>query len=181
MKSQIRGEVLKLRKSVSKKDEFMKNNKVFVNFKPFFSKENMFLYVSKEDEVDTNAIMQFFFLNKRVFFVPFIKGDKIFFSQISSTSQLEKGTFNIFEPKQKIPTEEKPDIVIVPGVAFDRKGNRLGRGKGYYDKFLKNVSCLKIGLTFDFQILDIIPIDDWDVPVDIIITEKEIIDCRKNR
>ena len=89
-------------------------------------------------------------------------------------NDLEKGTYGIYEPKpqQEDIHPKDIDLVVVPGVAFDRKNNRLGRGKGYYDKFL---SCLprnitSVGLAFDFQIVESLPKDLHDKPVSKIIT-----------
>ena len=69
------------------------------------------------------------------------------------------------------------DVVIVPGCAFDLHRNRMGYGAGYYDRFLKLISdnCLKVGVAFDFQVMDEIPCDELDIPMDIIITEDKII------
>jgi 5-formyltetrahydrofolate cyclo-ligase len=63
----------------------------------------------------------------------------------------------------------------VPGIAFDRKMNRLGRGKGYYDRFLSKISAPKIGICFDFQLLDKIPAESTDIKMDYIVSENELI------
>jgi len=74
------------------------------------------------------------------------------------------------------------DLVIVPGVVFDKSGHRIGYGHGYYDRFLDNLekinkNAVKVGLAYDFQIADKVPIEKHDVPVDKIVTEKRIIRC----
>lgn len=98
---------------------------------------------------------------------------------------LQKGRFGILEPKNKIRLKSFSKIaaVIVPGIAFDKKGNRLGFGKGYFDKFLKKIKsdALKIGLAFSFQVLKKIPTTKNDIKMDFIITEKEIIDVNKKK
>ncbi|MDP1562555.1 MAG: 5-formyltetrahydrofolate cyclo-ligase [Pirellulaceae bacterium] len=84
---------------------------------------------------------------------------------------------NLVEPNQI-------DLFLVPGVAFDRRGNRLGYGKGYYDKLLvqRRPDCLAVALAFQIQIADEIPHDPaFDVPMDYIVTEQELIDCRAQR
>ncbi|HQG08910.1 MAG TPA: 5-formyltetrahydrofolate cyclo-ligase, partial [Dysgonamonadaceae bacterium] len=67
------------------------------------------------------------------------------------------------------------DLIIVPGVAFDRKLNRLGRGKGYYDRLLSQLKSPKIGICFDFQLLESIPVEDWDIKMDMIVAQNEIV------
>ena len=99
-------------------------------------------------------------------------------------SDLVPGAYNIPEPGEDTLRPVKPetiDLLIVPGVAFDLKGNRLGYGGGYYDRFfpLLNKQTPLVALVFDLQILPEIPVDEWDRRVDIIISEKRVIDCRR--
>ena len=91
------------------------------------------------------------------------------------------GKFGIPEPMELMKVSYKSiDAVIVPGVAFDKNGYRIGFGFGHYDKFLKKTPhAVKIGLAFEFQIVDSVPKEEHDVPVDFIITEKRVIDCKK--
>lgn len=74
--------------------------------------------------------------------------------------------------------QEKIDLYIVPGVAFDRQCNRLGRGKGHYDRLLTDVKVTKIGLAYSFQVLAQVPHTSYDVPMDMVVTDKEVIICR---
>lgn len=84
------------------------------------------------------------------------------------------GTFGIKEPSGEI-FKEKIDVIIMPGVAFDKFGNRIGYGKGYYDKFLKNhKNSLKIAPILNFQLFESLPNEEFDEKVDIILTENEI-------
>jgi len=88
---------------------------------------------------------------------------------LDSDTVLETGAYGTLEPKAQINFPyEKLDLVIVPALAFDKKGNRLGRGKGYYDRFLKRAPehTYSIGLAFDFQILPTLPVEENDLPVD---------------
>ncbi len=85
--------------------------------------------------------------------------------------QLEKNTWGILEPKQGIPTPgAKIDAVLVPLLAFDRAGNRVGYGRGFYDKFLATLNCKKIGLSFFPPVQSIEGMNDRDIPIDTIIT-----------
>lgn len=85
---------------------------------------------------------------------------------------LVEGAFNIMEPQGPLFTDYgKIDVVVVPGMAFDKKGNRLGRGKGYYDRFLSQLPpyIYKIGVCFDFQKFDNIPAEETDVRMDCVV------------
>lgn len=95
-------------------------------------------------------------------------------------NDLGKGSFGILEPLPENVREVDPrdiDVVIVPGVAFDLKRNRLGFGAGYYDRFLSKVrsDCAKIGICYESQLTDDIPVNQHDIKMDMIITEKRII------
>jgi len=74
------------------------------------------------------------------------------------------------EPEGEKSSPEKVDIVVVPAVAFDLQGHRLGYGKGYYDRFLKKTKAVKVGVAYDFQIVEKLPAEQHDIPVDLIIT-----------
>ncbi len=78
----------------------------------------------------------------------------------------------------KLISINKIDLVIVPGIGFDQRGNRIGHGEGFYDRLLKNTNIFTIALAYEFQIIEKIPIDKYDTPVDIIITEKRVIKCK---
>ena len=89
---------------------------------------------------------------------------------------MHEASYGILEPVKIIEkSPNKIDLIIVPGIGFDKRGNRLGHGKGYYDKLLRKLKTIKIGLAFELQIVDQIPTDENDVPVDLIITEERII------
>ena len=95
---------------------------------------------------------------------------------IENFSGLVGSNYGILEPiETKKANLQEIDIVLVPGIGFDKNGYRIGFGKGYYDKFLKTTSALKIGLCMDFEIIENIPNDEWDVPMDIVMSEERII------
>jgi len=97
-------------------------------------------------------------------------------------SELEPGNFGVLEPKpcaqRPVPLEEV-DVIFVPGVAFDRRGNRLGYGRGYFDRICGSTRAFKIGLAYASQIVDQLPARKEDVPMHWIVTEKGLIECRK--
>lgn len=98
------------------------------------------------------------------------------FYLVSTYEQLEEGCFGIREPKdfcERINSVSKDAVVIMPGVAFDRNGNRIGYGKGFYDKYFGNYpEVYKIAIAYEIQIVDEIFADKYDVKADCVITEK---------
>jgi len=113
---------------------------------------------------------------EKEFYLPAIENNEIVLRKIEPGSSFEKSQIGVYEPKgNNLENYDKIDLIIVPGIAFDRKGQRLGRGKGYYDRFLPKTKSTKIGICFDFQLFDQIPVDKWDVKMDIIVSENELI------
>lgn len=89
-------------------------------------------------------------------------------------AELAPGPFGILQPTTPGAPLEEIDLVIVPALAYDLRGHRLGYGAGYYDRFLKTVKCASIGVTFDAQTIDILPTKDHDVAVDLVVTESRV-------
>lgn len=175
MKQKLRQQIIQ-KINLMKEEEIVKKSKKVIkklnNLEVFKRSKNICVYISKKDEVFTHNLIQSLLKNKNVF-VPYVEKDTLKISQIKNFSDLEKGTFDIFEPKLKIEFNGKIDLVIVPGVAFDKNCGRLGRGNGYYDKFLRDKDFLKIALAFDEQILDKVPMGNHDISMDIVITENQ--------
>ena len=145
-------------------------------------------FISFGDEVDTHKIIKdSMALGKRIVVpVTFSDTKLIKPSHLMDFSELEYGYYNILTPKEEFWRFIDPneiDLILMPGVGFDRKGYRIGYGGGYYDRFLskldKNIDT--IGLAFQLQIIDNVPADTFDIPIDSIITEKETINCTINR
>ena len=85
--------------------------------------------------------------------------------------------YDILGPSEDA-AESKPDVILIPGLAFSKKGERLGRGKGFYDKYLSEYRGVKIGICFEVQLIDQIPTEIHDVHLDFIVTEERIIKCK---
>lgn len=179
-KKDIREKVNGLRKSLSQ-EEIDEKSKVIVEklmaLDEYKNAKTIMSYVSLYMEVNTQKFIKDEFTNKNIV-VPVIHDANI---QVSKLKKFEfsEGKFGVLEPLDKEAHQGKIDVVIVPGVAFDPKGRRIGFGKGYYDKFLKNFDGLKIAFAFDEQIVDDVPTDEHDVGMDMIITDKRIIRCQK--
>ena len=130
------------------------------------------VYKSMKDEVDTSFLINKL-LKEKIVLLPKVIDDKMDFIIIDKNTKYIKSKLGILEPIGEI-YGGPIDLIIVPGVSFDKKLNRLGFGKGYYDKYLNNKNIYKIGLSFSEQIKEIIPCDKHDIKMDMIITENKI-------
>ena len=93
--------------------------------------------------------------------------------RFEGSRQLAKGPYGIVEPTGSTVLDKRMALpILVPGLAFDRRGHRVGYGGGYYDRYLKNYPGLKVGLCYEACLLDEIEVDPWDQPVDILLTER---------
>ena len=180
-KKNIRKNIRVVRRKIS--DEILKKKNALIEQNLYTTTEYvkakiLHIYISSFDcEVNTFYIINFFLENKGKVIVPIVNKEKeiLFHSELKTLSGLEKSKFKILEPVEKyFINPDIADLIIVPGFAYDKKGNRIGHGKGYYDKFLANINSPKFALAFDFQIVDDIPVTSNDIPVDVIISEKTI-------
>jgi len=184
MKKRIRKELIKKRKNISKEEIYRKSSLIKNNLfdlDEFTKASNILFYVSYDNEVFTHEMIKESIHNGKNIFVPksVEKDRSLIISKLDEWDDLEKGLYGILEPvKIKEVSISEIEIVIVPAVGFDKKGNRVGHGKGYYDNLIKfSKDILFIGLAFEFQIVDNIPVNRYDFPVDMIITESRIINC----
>lgn len=128
-------------------------------------------YLALNAEVQTKEMISAAQKQGKIVAVPVCQGKKkqMIPSKIGLKERLKKGLYGLPEPRKKRPLAiEDIDLVVIPGVAFDKKGNRLGRGKGYYDAFLQRLPAqtVTIGLAFDCQILPTLPLASHDIAVD---------------
>lgn len=140
------------------------------------------IFLSKADEPETSQIIELAWKSGKQIGVPCVLPEtlELFHSQLNSFDDLRPGALGVLEPSPKQRTALTPesfDLVIVPGVAFDRQGGRLGYGKGYYDRFLDQSLAFRLALAFDFQILETVPTEMYDVPMDGILTENGFYFC----
>ncbi|MCX5668402.1 MAG: 5-formyltetrahydrofolate cyclo-ligase [Candidatus Omnitrophica bacterium] len=181
MKHKIRRHIKNIISSYSMLEKAQKSaiikSKLF-NEEEFKKAKVVMFYVSLKDEVDTlSMIDEALKTGKRIAVPVILKEEKrLIAGEIHNRLEdLESQHFGIYQPMQdrvkEIPLDDI-DLVVVPGVAFDRKNIRLGRGHGYYDRFLSGLPkrTKTIGLAFDFQVLEDLPQDPHDVPVSKIIT-----------
>lgn len=127
------------------------------------------LYSALPDEVQTQAFLEKWRHEKKII-LPTVVGDDIIPVELAENTGFAVGDFNILEPQNK-PYTGGYDLIVVPGVAFDRNGNRIGRGRGYYDRFLcKHLDVKRIGICFDFQLVDKVPTEPNDIRMDEVIS-----------
>lgn len=131
------------------------------------------LYNSMPDEVDTRqAIEQLYEHGKKILLPVVVSKTEMEIREYTGPDNMKIGPYHIPEPIGKTYTAyPEIDVIIVPGVAFDRQGNRMGHGRGYYDRFFSHIpGTLKIGICFPFQLVPTVPADVFDVKMDYIIT-----------
>lgn len=195
IKNKIRVRINTERKKLSVAEAAAKSEKIVKQLrqlKEYSDARVVMMYVSLDFEPDTKKLIKEELggeekktSGRKKILVPFTdcgSQKKIYAAHLQDFDTLVPGAFNILEPEIKNKYEGNIDLVLVPGVAFDEKGNRIGVGKGCYDAFLTvHRKALKIGLAFEQQIVGEVPFEEHDVPVDIVITEARIIICNKNR
>jgi 5-formyltetrahydrofolate cyclo-ligase len=180
MKDRLRREILALRKGFRGEDLKQHSTDIRKNLEslPEFKKaKRICFYISFENEPETHALIADSLKNGKTVIIPYVDRKEIFLSELKDFSELEKGKFGILEPAKKFirPADVSGlDLIVMPGIVFDRKGHRIGFGEGYYDKLLARSNVKKVALAYDFQIVESIPAEVHDVPVDMIVTEKGV-------
>ncbi|WP_456456017.1 5-formyltetrahydrofolate cyclo-ligase [Thermovibrio sp.] len=178
MKERIRQELLSKRLLLTKDQISSKSLKIAESLKELLRKGEftsfLFFYPIK-GEPDLLGLAELFLEEGKVVAFPKVVGKEIYPVKVSSLRELSPGKFGIKEPPY---TPEnflrEIEVVITPGVAFDREGYRLGYGGGFYDRFFCRFPVkLKVGVCYSFQLLNSLPREPFDVPVDLVITEKE--------
>lgn len=162
------------------KNKSAKDRAVFKNLNTldeFKAAKSVLFYYSVNGEVDTIEPINNNLKSKLIYLPRLINETQFEAIAIKNLEGLKINNKNIPEPIGKSSLDEKIDLVIVPGVAFDKRGHRIGMGKGYYDRYLKNKTAKKIALAYEEQVLDSIPKDPYDVDVDIIVTDQNIYRC----
>lgn len=147
----------------------------------FMLADKILLYHSLADELSTRSFIDKWHTRKH-FFLPRVNGVNLDILPYDE-SRLHIGAFNIEEPIGDNVTDiNEIELMVIPAIAYDRHGNRVGRGKGYYDRLLAETHAVKIGVGYDFQLIDDdIDVEPHDVKVDIIITESRHIPVNRHR
>ena len=181
-KNSLRVHFKNIRRQMTRDEKNLKDKKIYQNLismTELLLADEILTYISSDIEVDTERTVNFSFSNSKTVFAPrCISGSNIMrFYKIASFDDLESGYFGIREPKEYCEEIENNcnQICLVPALSYDRKGFRLGYGKGFYDRFLSDFDGVTIGLCYDNCIVDKLPGSVYDIPVNVLVTETEII------
>ena len=174
-KNEIRKNAIELRRVLNYETREYLSHKATLNFFKLINLSDtkmLFSFISTQYEIQTKEIIATSFKHEIKVCYPKVLNDHDMKACLLPPD---------FDTKVKTLTIDKDliDVCLMPGLAFTKIGQRLGYGKGYYDRYLENSKCLKIGLCFDFQVVDYIPVTDFDINADFIVTDKRIINCKK--
>ena len=184
-KKKTRKLLLQKRKNISKDKKFIYDKKIsdLITQSDFYKNANQVLvFASTEDEFDTNFIVEQCRTDCKKVFYPICidNSGKMEFKEVRSSNDMQIGMYNILEPKSRCKDykQSENDIIIVNCISVDNLGYRIGYGKGYYDRFLKNFNGISICPCYDELLSDILPTDKFDMKINILVTEnilKEVI------
>jgi len=179
-KKEIRSRYLQIRNGISAEERAKKSHDIIARLEElseFQDAEHILFYYSHGSEVDVIPLINKWARDKKIYLPKLISKDEFAAMPFSEYDTLTLNKYSIPEPISKPDDmyEKKLDLILTPGVAFDKEGGRLGMGKGFYDIYLKKIKTIpRIGLAFEAQMLDQLPKDDYDEDVHLVITEKEI-------
>ncbi|MFL0252338.1 5-formyltetrahydrofolate cyclo-ligase [Clostridium neuense] len=178
-KSELRKKILEIRNSIDVYEKQVKDSKIFnniINSYQYKHSNNIFIFVSYSSEVDTHKVIEYSLKNGKRIFVPKVISKKLGMEviEIRGFSDLKRSKYGILEPcENNYIRPEEIDVAFIPGLAFDKKGGRLGYGGGFYDRYLKLLkkSTAKIGLCYSFQVIENVPMEEYDIRIDGIIED----------
>jgi len=172
MKKELRRELLFLRDNLE--DRYNKSLIIkdkLLSLDIIKNSHNIGLYYSMKSEVNTKELInELRNINKNIYLPKVINKKKMVFLEINDNTEYLRNNYGVLEPIYGNISNDL-DVIIIPGLGFDKDNNRIGYGMGYYDNYLKNKNIYKIGICFKEQIVDSIPIDNNDVKMDIIISD----------
>lgn len=174
-KQQIRAELKQKRDLLTKEQVMEASQRICEKLLCYIHKEQpevVYFYYPLGKEVNLLPLAEELLKEGRKIAFPRTSGETMEFYPVTSLTDFVEGNFHIMEPKGKVPLAEEEPLVLVPGLGFDRKGNRMGYGKGFYDRyFARFPSCRKIGASYWSQIVEELPCGEYDVAMDEVVTE----------
>jgi len=176
-KMKIRDEVKEAKHKIADEIKRFQSDQILEKIelqKEFIDAKTVLMYWSMSDEVATHDFIRKWSEEKTIL-LPVVKGQHMTLRPFSHKENLAKNEMGMMEPLSSQDYLKQVDLAIIPGIAFDRNKRRLGRGKGYYDRYFKNRNFSKWGICFDFQLYHNIPSASFDIRMDRVITPNEII------
>lgn len=185
-KKQLRVELKKRRSVLTQTDVAEKSLQIHENLQKiaaFKQAESFFCFISYQKEVDTHALIKSFLEQNLSLAVPKIMGkEEMIAVPFTSWEELEPDKMGILTPKSNELALGPFDVTITPGLGFTPCGDRLGYGRGYYDRWFANYDVkTRIGVAFEVQVVEELPLEKTDMPLDMLVTEERIIDLRNTR
>jgi 5-formyltetrahydrofolate cyclo-ligase len=184
----LRKEIIEKRNSFDLFKREQMDKEIYIKFyetQYYKNAEKIFIYISYASEINTKEIIRKALKDNKKIYVPRteLKTRHMDAVEITSLDNLIESTYGILEPSKEAPhiDPNELDLIVVPGVAFDKNGGRMGYGAGFYDRYFKKIKkenikkIVKLALAYELQMLDEVPMNEQDVPVDYIITENQII------
>jgi 5-formyltetrahydrofolate cyclo-ligase len=184
-KTKIRQQLLALRKQLDPAQHRLRSEQAQMRLmasRQFRLAEKIALYSPVQNEVSTAALLQGALEQRKAVHYPRVEGAELVFRRVLSVAELTLGAFGVKEPAAGAAVAgSELDLIVVPGAAFDLRGQRLGYGRGFYDRCLARTAPdnLSVGLCFELQIRDKLPAAGHDVAVDFIVTEARLIPVSK--
>ena len=179
-KTELRKEIFAMRSQLSAAEAERLSGRIADRLRglpEYQAAERIFFYIDFGKEVQTRGLIRRALLEGKSVAVPRIEGKQMRFYPFTDFSSLKKSAFGIDEPAGGEPVWWEDAFVVMPGVAFDKKGHRLGYGGGFYDRYLEAFPVrFKAALAFSFQVRDEIPSDRYDIGPDLVVTENELFD-----
>lgn len=176
-KTEIRTIVRNNKKALTKEEIERRSHKLFqkiVELPEYRQSTRVYSYVSYNQEVSTFEFMRRVLSDKKTLLVPKVYGDIMRYHEILDLNELKPGAYGILEPDTNRPDSVFEGFMLLPGLAFDKKGHRIGYGGGFYDKYLsEHPAYFKAAPAYDFQVFDEIPFEKYDILIDRVIAENE--------
>lgn len=175
LKSELRSQMRQLKRQFTQQQLCELSLPIIERLHPLLVEaQTIVAYYSLADEVDTHGLIdELLAVGKTVYLPRVVSDEAMLLCRYTGRDSLRKGAFGIMEPiGSPLPTDGQIDVVLAPGMAFDAQGHRLGRGKGYYDRFLSSLTPPRprlVGVCFDFQKVDAVPTTTCDVSVDVVV------------
>lgn len=171
-KHEVRRKIKGLRTMLNELEKMEAADAVFERLErtaAFLMADRILMYHSLPDELPTLRFLSKW-KDRKHFYLPRVNGVELDILPYDET-RLELGSFHIEEPTGENTVDPSElELIVVPGVAFDRQGNRLGRGKGFYDRLLASTGATTVGVGYEFQMVDELPVEPHDVPLNMVIT-----------